>query len=844
MKTQSNKIIAGICALAVGVAGMLLVVTNAAQNPAADLNDDDQVNIFDLSLLLSKWGQTGAGNIADINADNVVSIFDLSILLASWGPLSGNPSGDLALARIPWEGGPAYYSQFPKANQSGWDEATFFPISVFLGNTDPYVLDEYKDAGVNTLLAVQKQSPIATVTGKGLFAIPHIEPEGRYDDWTSAEVGNDPGVVGWFATDECEMGYSGCADHTLTSAQCDTAFDTNDTDKTRLYADRAECKSIAAKNLAECSPLDSAKYESDGECWQWVYQKHLADFLRAKNDGRFVAANFGNGIARTFWSPNTLDSHYNYMDLTAVDKYAYTSKGAAGVLTDNEWNFGSYDWPQGAVGNRAATYGFMADQFKRVQNTASLRPIGVMVETGTPLIDAPNDCWTAPSCNITPDQIEGAVWSAIRHEARHISYFDFNNGPTCGSMVDCPVVHDKVKAINSKIKSLAPVLNTQSYYNDSYANNGTTFYRYTFNNGTDTMLKTYGGSAYIFAGLGMDITGQHSGSDWCGTVDGKAACKNIGANHTTGSKTFTLPAGVNGTTVEVVGEGRFLTVNGSRQFTDNFAAEYSNHVYKVSLNAVSGSCALPNYPDETCTGVPSGVTLTNYTGPASPAAGTVIDGKNITQCLNITQPGVVIQNSRITHSCSYGIDSWVTSTDPDDWTQIIDSEVICTNLGAGIGERGVIVKRVEIKGCENGMDLDQDGLVEDSYIHSLDEGPTGDGHGDGIQSAILQNITIRHNTIIGRTGNLTTPGLNATSAIITPPNGTSNTLIENNFLAGGAASIYCPENSPVNVRVLNNTFAVRSGPLGAAFAYSDGCDSGTVWSGNYTNTGVAVGSNQ
>jgi hypothetical protein len=223
----------------------------------------------------------------------------------------------------------------------------------------------------------------------------------------------------------------------------------------------------------------------------------------------------------------------------------------------------------------------MADQFKRVQNPASLRPIGVMVETGQPLIDD-NDCWMA-GCNIQPDQIEGAVWSAIIHEARHISYFDFNNGPTCGSMVNCPVVHAKVKAINGKIKSLAPVLNTQSYYNHSYANNGTTFYRYTFNNGTDTMLKTYNGSAYIFAGLGMDITGQHSGGDWCGTVDGKNACKNIGGNQPTGSKTFTLPAGVNGTTVEVVGENRTLTVNGSRQFTDNFAAEYSHHVYKISL---------------------------------------------------------------------------------------------------------------------------------------------------------------------------------------------------------------------------------------------------------------------
>lgn len=261
----------------------------------------------------------------------------------------------------------------------------------------------------------------------------------------------------------------------------------------------------------------------------------------------------------------------------------------------------------------------------------------------------------------------------------------------------------------------------------------------------------------------------------------------------------------------------------------------------VKFATPSTTCpAYPSYPDATCTGVPNGTTLTTYTGPSTLAAGTVIDGKIITTCLYTDQPGVIIRNSRITAQCAYVVDSWNTSSQQSNWTQIIDSEIICTNAGTGVGERGVIVRGVEISGCENGMDLDQDALIENSYIHTLDEGPTGEGHGDGIQSALLINITIRHNTIIGRSGDLTTPGNNATSAIITPPNGTRDTLIENNFLAGGAATIYCPENSPVNVRVINNTFAVRPGPLGAAYYYADACNSGTVFTGNVTNTGVPV----
>lgn len=49
-----------------------------------DINNDSSVNIFDLSMLLSNWNQTGT-NIADLNSDNLVNIFDLSILLSKWG---------------------------------------------------------------------------------------------------------------------------------------------------------------------------------------------------------------------------------------------------------------------------------------------------------------------------------------------------------------------------------------------------------------------------------------------------------------------------------------------------------------------------------------------------------------------------------------------------------------------------------------------------------------------------------------------------------------------------------------------------------------------------------------
>lgn len=52
-------------------------------NLSGDLNNDNAVNIQDLSILLSNYGTTNAA--ADINGDGIVSILDLSVLLSNYG---------------------------------------------------------------------------------------------------------------------------------------------------------------------------------------------------------------------------------------------------------------------------------------------------------------------------------------------------------------------------------------------------------------------------------------------------------------------------------------------------------------------------------------------------------------------------------------------------------------------------------------------------------------------------------------------------------------------------------------------------------------------------------------
>lgn len=425
------------------------------------------------------------------------------------GVITFGASSALNLPHIPWEGGAAYWQQFAKASAAGWNDPNFFPISVYLSSANPTHVASLKDAGINLYMGVEHSPtvfPLANITGQGMFAMPQQE------EWTQAEVGNDAGAVAWFISDECEMGMP---------VQC-----------------------------------------SAGEDQALTQQQTWVNSVRAYNDGRFMHANFGNGILRTFWAPNTMTQHVQMMDASSADKYTYTSPDVVSII---DGVHDAPDWPNGIPVARAYSYGWQADQIRRFQDQSSLRPIWTFIETARPYVGE------AGALTIQPQQMEGAVWSALIHEARGIAYFQHNNSPTgCTqnySIVDCPTIHAAVKSLNAKVKALAPVLNTQSYYNATRIVNGFTYYYYTFNNGTDTMLKTYNGSAYIFAALGMRCNNTSCTS---GTAD------------TTGSKTFTLPAGVTGTTVTVVDENRTIpVVNGS--FTDTFANEYTHHVYRIAL---------------------------------------------------------------------------------------------------------------------------------------------------------------------------------------------------------------------------------------------------------------------
>lgn len=287
------------------------------------------------------------------------------------------------------------------------------------------------------------------------------------------------------------------------------------------------------------------------------YQAIVAD-VRSRNDGRFVHTNFAQVILNTFWWENLGDDAFAVPDFASVDHYYYTAQNVRENTTQppaEGWTLGTSD----TLAKRSAAYGWAVGRMRTLGGSG--KPYWNYIETQLPFLTVDNGVRNI----ILYAQIKGAVWASLIHEARGILYFqqngfydqtgapttDPNTGTTPNdnlfSLIDGDAaLRTYVTGINAKIASLAPVLNTQSYVWSFGAS------------GVDTMLKAPGdGFAYIFAGIALG-----------------------GA---TGSKTFSLPPEVTGTSVEVVeGTGGPLTVT-SGSFSYTFANEYSVFIGKVAI---------------------------------------------------------------------------------------------------------------------------------------------------------------------------------------------------------------------------------------------------------------------
>jgi hypothetical protein len=398
------------------------------------------------------------------------------------------PGRRLSLPRVPWEGGPSYYGNFLNGSQMA--NANYFPIGVWyesvLSQSD---IDMDKAVGINTYVQLDEGSKPELIRNAGMFAI--SSPERM--------VGEGTEHVAWELPDEVDM-----------------------------WADAGSA--VWTGNWpgdgAVCSPDNTG-------CGYTVLQKFIGE-LPADNKMKY--ANFGKGVA--FWTSDSDGAGFvnNFTQIVSSDIYWYTDPNVC---------YSSSEGPSIGVTEsncrRAANYGLTMDIMRKLDGMDNKRkPIWAFIENGSPFTES-------DSRTINGDQLQGAVMNSIIHEARGVIYFNHSFGGSCRSQHNfresCgDAIRPQATAINAQIKSLAPVLNTQSY-------------AWVFNSKLDTMLKEYNGSYYIFAMLGR------TGSP--------------------GSQTFALPGGLNGSKVEVPFENRSIGITDGK-FTDTFAAEYTYHIYKIT----------------------------------------------------------------------------------------------------------------------------------------------------------------------------------------------------------------------------------------------------------------------
>lgn len=409
----------------------------------------------------------------------------ISLCCSACTPSAGAlPSAEqtLDLKRIPWEGGPDYWKAFAKADAAGWDDPAFFPIAIWYNgiSTDDEVRFD-KEHGINTYMGMDSSTPYSIFERNGVFWI-----GGKLNDTFTPSSRNWVGAL-----------------------------------------------------------LDD---EVDGRFTPEEGRKHLGQLRSAVPAGLFSYANFTNMVVGNNMKAADAQAFVNeFTDAVSVDMYWYT------VPTCDPATYKNTNLvPVSREGCRtASSYGKTLDAL-RLQDAADgkLQPLWQFIEN---LNGGPGG--GSHVANIAPEQLQGAVMNSIINEARGIIYFNQSlNGPCqAGSALRAAQVSpgfcgaaqmEAMRTVNSQIRELAPVINTQSF-------------EYDFGAGLDTMLKIHDGYAYMFS--------------------------MIGADSRPGDRTLALPGAIKASSAEVLFENRSINIDSHGKLTDSFPRESTYHIYKVKL---------------------------------------------------------------------------------------------------------------------------------------------------------------------------------------------------------------------------------------------------------------------
>lgn len=292
------------------------------------------------------------------------------------------------------------------------------------------------------------------------------------------------------------------------------------------------------------------------------------------------------------------------------------------------------------------------------------------------------------------------------------------------------------------------------------------------------------------------------------------------------------------------------TSNGTSQHTGGSSTANPGGSESPPLSDSQGCPAYPAFPTGSCTGVPSGTTLSSVTTFSTSSNGQTINGLLITGDLVINHDNITVTNSRIKGRVAYNGHRGLTLRDVDLGP---DSCPISNNGGVRLlNGDDYILTRVHLH--HNGDDLlamtgggtilIQDSLFNNTCYYAGD-------HLDAIQyydPGGVANVTLLHNTLDARPANNSGFG-NAAIFWGDFPGAGTRLNVRNNFLAGGNYTFYALDaasGSGVIIDISGNRFLRNTYTYGpCALTNSDPFDgaSGIKWNNNAYSDGAAIAIN-
>ncbi len=321
--------------------------------------------------------------------------------------------------------------------------------------------------------------------------------------------------------------------NTPTTADLDSLHAANVTGATELSAETMPLVSNTTLSAwTQQDEPDNAQWnestQSYDPCFTPAALTAIYNDWHARDPSRPIFMNFGQGVAYTDWIGRgtcTGDLAYYQQAAAAGDILSfdiYPANGSDAAIAQKLW--------------------LVAEGVDRLRMDGNDRkPVWVWIET----TQIASDGGPGP----TPAQTRTEVWMALVHGAMGIGYFAHRITPFDETgLLDDSAMSAAVGAIDDQIRTLAPVLNTQSISNAATVANGGTGEA-----PIDMMVKRSGGSLYLFA-VAMRDQSVHA--------------------------TFTVPAMPATARVEVLGESRMIAASAG-SFRDDFAS-YGVHLYRLT----------------------------------------------------------------------------------------------------------------------------------------------------------------------------------------------------------------------------------------------------------------------